>query len=155
RGSRPRRGRASSPPSARGTAGSATRPSGRGGSSRRSTRYAPRGSRGPRASPSAPGEWARPAFRRSRAPFRRRRGAQTVSVHPVVVVAVRAALHRLPPGAVGAIPRDRVGEPLLELASRPPPGAPQAPRVERVAAVVSRTVGDLADERLGTVRQRE
>ena len=59
----------------------------------------------------------------------RRRGArrpQAVAVHALVVVAVGAALDRLPPGAVLAVPRDRRREPLVERPPRAPAGRAQA-----------------------------
>src|SRR5207244_10897166 len=97
---------------------------------------APRRSRDPRASGRAP---PAPDRRRSR-PWHRAPVAQPAPVHVRVVLPVGAALDRLPPRPVLAVPRDRGREALLEAAPRLPARLPQPGRVERVAAVVARAV---------------
>src|SRR5207302_2524501 len=69
----------------------------------------------------------------------------------VLLLVVRAeppgALDRLPPVAVVAVPVDRRADALLPLPARLPAERSQLRRVERVAAVVSRAVLDVPDQR--------
>src|SRR5262245_54777665 len=66
---------------------------------------------------------------------------QTVFVHGAIVLAVGAALDRLPPRSMRAIPGDRVGDTLLERPARRPAGGSQPAGIERVATVVAGPVG--------------
>src|SRR5206468_2775226 len=69
-------------------------------------------------------------------------------VLPAVVPQELAGLDRLPPVPVVAVPRDGLRQPVREVSLRRPPEPAQLRRVDRVAAVVTRTIGDVADERL-------
>src|SRR5262245_47190580 len=95
--------------------------------------------------------------RRSSWPLLIGRGAaQPLAVHLFVVVHVGAALHGLPPAAMGSIPVDRRAQPVGErVARRPSELALDLARVDRVTAIVPEAIGDVADEvaRLAERRQ--
>src|SRR5262249_33659990 len=80
---------------------------------------------------------------------------EAAPVHALVVVAIRAALHRLPPGPMVTVPGHRVGETFLDRAARPPAGGAQAAGVERVAAIVPRTIRDVAHQLRGPAGERQ
>src|SRR6185503_1319257 len=87
---------------------------------------------------------------------RERLGPKPLGVLLLVVAAVLAGPDRLPPGAVRRVPLDRLGQPALaEGVARRPAERAQLPVVERVTAVVSRAILDVADQRRVGPRQLE
>src|SRR5579885_2613468 len=96
--------------------------------------------------------WISPAWR-DFTPFRHSRGHAL----PQPLAAVAAVQHAPAPGLVGEVPVDGLGEPALETLRRPPAELRlELGRVDRVAAIVPRTVLDETDQRFvpRAVRQR-
>src|SRR5262249_54609891 len=104
-----------------------------------------------RARPARPGAGDRGAQGRHRSspfPGRRELLSETRGVLPLVELAEPGgALDGLPPLAVVAVPVDRRPDPVLPAASRRPAERTELRGVQRVAAVVARTVLDVTDER--------
>jgi hypothetical protein len=72
---------------------------------------------------------------------------QSLRVLPFVELAVAAgALDRLPPLAIVPVPRDRVADAVLPRPDGLPPEGAELRGVERVPAIVSGAIGDVADE---------
>ena len=62
-------------------------------------------------------------------------------------------LDRPPPALVLPVPRDRLGEPLVEGRARPPPDGLELRRVERVAPIVARSIGHGPDQARGLAHE--